>query len=386
VSHDSRLSSTRPTRWRTAVVVGVTVIATVFGGIAIAASGPAPQVTPALPGVPSVFVGVTPVRVLDTRGAAGGPIGVPAAGELGPNSSIDVAMAGVFGIPENAIAVSVNVTIDDDATLKSFLTVYPTGQPRPNASTNNAEPGLVMSNSAIFQLGTDGKLTVYNQQGAVNVIIDVTGYFLACAPPSGGTTTTTTTAPGATVTPAPDCTATGGPTETVVSSLAAPWEASNPTVSLTPDGVKFGPYADGGTAGGSLVYTGLNGQPLSAVTALAYYMRYVSTGDTGGVGAPYLRIFTTNDTHDAIFSPNTQAPDPDVAEGPFHEWVATSGSWRYDDDAGVGPDMPYADLIAAHGTEVISSVVISTGFSAGTDLAALLRWIEINGQKFTFGG
>jgi hypothetical protein len=48
--------------------------------------------------------------------------------------------------------------------------------------------------------------------------------------------------------------------------------------------------------------------------------------------------------------------------------------------------MPYADLIAAHGTEVISSVVISTGFSAGTDLAALLRWIEINGQKFTFGG
>jgi hypothetical protein len=148
---------------------------------------------------------------------------VPAAAKLGANSSLDVSIAGVFGIPANAVAVSLNVTIDDDATAKSFLTVYPTGETRPNASTNNAEPGLVMSNSAIFQLGQDGKLTAYNQQGSVNVIFDVTGYFLACAPPisGGGTTTTTagttTTTAGTTTTTAattasPDCTAPTGST------------------------------------------------------------------------------------------------------------------------------------------------------------------------------
>ena len=108
------------------------------------------------------------------------------------------------------------------------------------------------------------------------------------------------------------------------------------------------------------------------------------SGDTGGVGVPYLRIFTQNDTNSWIFSPNTQAPDPDIVEGPFHEWVATSGSWRYNDDAGTGPDSPFADLVNLHGTEVISSVCVTTGFSAGSNLSALLRWIQINGQRFEF--
>lgn len=173
--------------------------------------------------------------------------------------------------------------------------------------------------------------------------------------------------------------------DTVVTSLVPPFEATNASVSLTPDGVEFGPYADGGAAGGSVYYSGLNGQPLSVVESLAFYIRYVSAADTGGVGVPYLRIFTdTGVENSAIFSAITQAPDPDVAEGPFHEWVATSGSWRYNDDPGNGPDMSFAALIAAHGTEEISGIYITTGFTVGTDLAALLRWVEINGEKFVF--
>jgi hypothetical protein len=336
--------------------VTVAVLTVVGGGLAIAASQTGTSSSP-----PANFVGIAPVRVLDTRGAGGGPIGVPVAKTLGTGESIDVAVAGVFGIPADAVSVAVNVTIDEDASLKSFLTVWPTGEPRPNSSANNAEPGLVSPNSAIFQVGAGGKLSVYNQQGAVNVIMDVTGYFV----PSG------TSGQGAL---------------TVVNSLTDPWQTGGSLVSLTSDGVAFGPYANGATDGGSLIYSGLNGQPLSAVLALSYYMRYVSTVNTGGVGAPYLRIFTTNDTHDAIFSPNTQSPDPDIAQGPFHEWVATSGSWRYDDDPGNGPQMSFANLIAGHGTEVISGIRISTGNSAGTDLAALLRWIEINGQRFAFRG
>jgi hypothetical protein len=184
----------------------------------------------------------------------------------------------------------------------------------------------------------------------------------------------------------------GKAAETPVTNLNGPFEATNPTVSLTPDGVEFGPYADGGTEGGSVYYSGLNGKPLSAVKSLVYYARYVSTGDSGGVGVPYLRIFTA-DTADggteeqsSIFSPNTQSPDPDIEEGPFHEWVATSGSWRYNDDAGTGPDVPFATIVADHGSEIISGIYISTGFSNGDDLASLLRWMEVNGQRFAFRG
>jgi hypothetical protein len=323
---------------------------------------------------------VSPTRVLDNRTP---PIGVAAAGPLGPRGTIELPLTTAapnrpgIPVPAGAVSVLLNVTVDFDATAPSFITVWPTGSPQPTTSVINPEPGTVVAGSILVPLGTGGKVSIFNFAGDVHVIVDLSGYTMAL---TGGGAVGLQGPPGP---PGPPG-APGKDAETVVNGLSDPWQATNQTVSLTPDGVEFGPYADGGAAGGSLLYTGLNGQPLSAVTALTYYMRYVSTGDTGGVGAPYLRIFTTNDTHDAIFSPNTQSPDKDVAEGPFHEWVATSGSWRYDDDPGNGPDMPFADLITAHGTDVISGIVITTGFSAGTDLAALLRWIEINGQKFMF--
>lgn len=166
--------------------------------------------------------------------------------------------------------------------------------------------------------------------------------------------------------------------------------ATNPTVSNTPDGVKFGPYADGGGAGGSICVNTLNGKPLSAVQHLAYEARYTADNDTGGVGVPYLRIFLENDQHDMIFSPNTQPPDADFAEGPFHTWVATAGVWRYDDDGGSGGQYgfngaPFSTVVADHGTEQISKICISAGFSAGTNLSALLRAWELNATDYAFG-
>jgi hypothetical protein len=162
----------------------------------------------------------------------------------------------------------------------------------------------------------------------------------------------------------------------------------NTSVTQTPDGIAFGPYADGGAAGGSIEYTGLNGQPLSAVQSLVYLARYTSDGDTAGIGSPYLRIFLEGDGHDAIFSPNSQ-PDADVAEGPFHTWAATSGVWRYDDDAGAGGEYglngaPFSEVVGDHGTETISGIYVSVGNSAGANLAALLRELEVNGTTYSF--
>ena len=162
----------------------------------------------------------------------------------------------------------------------------------------------------------------------------------------------------------------------------------NTTVTQTADGIAFGPYADGGAAGGSIEYTGLNGQPLSAVQSLVYLARYTSDGDTAGIGSPYLRIFLEGDAHDAIFSPNSQ-PDADVAEGPFHTWAATAGVWRYDDDPGAGGEYglngaPFSTVKTDHGTETISGIYISVGFSAGANLAALLREWGVNGTTYSF--
>jgi len=177
----------------------------------------------------------------------------------------------------------------------------------------------------------------------------------------------------------------GADARTAVTSLAGKFTATNPTVTLGPDGVLFGPYADGGAKGGSVCYSGLNSKTLADVNEILYQARYRASNDTGGVGVPYLRIFFSNDTHDAIFSPNTQSPDPDVQEGPFHLWAATSGTWRYDDDAGNGPDESFTKLVTDHGTEPISRICISVGFTSGQNLDGLLRSWEINGENFVFG-
>jgi len=168
------------------------------------------------------------------------------------------------------------------------------------------------------------------------------------------------------------------------------FSATNASVKNTPDGVQFGPYANGGASGGSICSNALNGHPLNDVKHLAYVARYTADGDTGGVGVPYLRIFLQNDAHDAIFSPNTQPPDPDIGEGPFHTWVATAGVWRYDDDAGAGGQYglngaPFGQVKADHGTELISALCITTGFSAGTNLSVLMRTWEINNKDYAFG-
>jgi hypothetical protein len=240
-------ASSRPTFVRTAIVLCAAVLAALGGGYAIAANAPTPRQVVSPPVAPSDFVGIAPVRVLDTRGAAGGPIGVPAAAKLGAGQTIDVKVAGVGTVPPEATSVAVNITIDEDATLKSFLTVWPFGQPKPNTSANNAEPGLVAANSAIFQVGTDGKLSVFNQQGAVNVIMDVTGYFIAGE--TTGTTTPTTT-PGETTT---TTIAASGPTVTATAAISA---LGNVRIAVT---------GTGWTECDSLVNVSVDADPLNAI-------------------------------------------------------------------------------------------------------------------------
>jgi uncharacterized protein (DUF1501 family) len=115
---------------------------------------------------------LTPVRILDTRVGNGAPA-VP----LGPEQVLELQVATRGGVPANATAVVMNVTATD-ANALGFITVWPAGVSRPDASNINTVPGRPSPNLVIARLGTNGKVDLYNSAGSVNLIADVMGYFL----------------------------------------------------------------------------------------------------------------------------------------------------------------------------------------------------------------
>jgi hypothetical protein len=127
---------------------------------------------------PAVFHALSPVRVFDTRTGAGGVAVTP----LGPNSVLDVQMTGVNGVPSNATAVVLNVTVVD-GTGPSFLTVWPTGDSMPLASSLNWTGPEATPNGVTAPIGAGGKVSFYNQSGHVNVLADVSGYYTAADQP-----------------------------------------------------------------------------------------------------------------------------------------------------------------------------------------------------------
>ena len=96
-------------------------------------------------------------------------------GPLGQQQGIDVDIAGVGPVPANATAAIVNVT-SVGSTLPSFITVWPTGQQRPTASTMNPRPGVPVPNLAYLKLGSGGQLSVFNNTGQTDFLVDVFGY------------------------------------------------------------------------------------------------------------------------------------------------------------------------------------------------------------------
>jgi hypothetical protein len=150
-------------RWRLiAAVVGVGALVGGGGLFAASADSSAAQ----------AFHGVTTVRVLDTREGLGSP--------LGPRGLLDVVIP---GLPDYATAVAVNLTVVD-GTEGSFLTLYPTGDPRPITSSINWLSSAAVANSATVQVGATHSVRIYNLKGTVNVVVDLIGYYAPA--PLGG--------------------------------------------------------------------------------------------------------------------------------------------------------------------------------------------------------
>jgi len=102
---------------------------------------------------PLTFHSMTPCRVADTRnnkGAFGGPA-------LTGGAARDFFLPlGACDIPASARAYSMNVAVVPRGPL-GFLTVWPSGQSRPLASTLNSLDGRVRSNAAIVPAGANAE-------------------------------------------------------------------------------------------------------------------------------------------------------------------------------------------------------------------------------------
>ena len=76
-------------------------------------------------------------------------------------------------------AVVVNLTVTD-ASAEGFLTAFPTGVNRPDASNVNFQAGQTVPNLVVVPLGLDGKILLYNGSGAAaDAVVDVVGYLRA---------------------------------------------------------------------------------------------------------------------------------------------------------------------------------------------------------------
>jgi hypothetical protein len=98
-------------------------------------------------------------------------------GPIGQGVESTMTVLGRGNVPASGVgAVALNVTVTNP-TMGSFLTVWPTGSPRPLASNLNFVPGQTVANAVLTKVGTNGKISVFNNGGSVDVVIDVVGWF-----------------------------------------------------------------------------------------------------------------------------------------------------------------------------------------------------------------
>jgi hypothetical protein len=139
----------------------------------------APSVSSAAPIGAAAFVPLTPSRILDTRTGLGGA-------RLADDSSIDVQVAGVGGVPAvGATAVALNLTATD-ATAPGFVTAWPTGASRPVVSNLNVErAGQTIPNLTVVRLGAGGKVSLYALK-ALDLVADIAGYWVEVSSAAAG--------------------------------------------------------------------------------------------------------------------------------------------------------------------------------------------------------
>lgn len=122
----------------------------------------------------ATYKSLVPARILDTRDGTGRG---GSTARMTSQSVIDVTVTGVGGVPASGVsAVALNVTAID-ASGPSHMTVWPAGTAKPDASNLNFDAGVAVPNLVVVRVGTNGRVSLYNNAGTVHVAADVQGWF-----------------------------------------------------------------------------------------------------------------------------------------------------------------------------------------------------------------
>jgi hypothetical protein len=121
--------------------------------------------------VPTAFRALDqPVRIVDTR---------PTASSFGHETRL-VGVAGAGGAPLGALGVMLNATVTN-TTAPSYLSIWPPQLPQPVVSSLNWGPDETVPNFVGVFIASGGAspgtLSIYNDAGQADLLLDITGYF-----------------------------------------------------------------------------------------------------------------------------------------------------------------------------------------------------------------
>lgn len=123
----------------------------------------------------SLYVPITNQRILDTRPESRiGPLTTFTTGAQAQTLKV----VGRAAVPAGATGVVLNVT-GVGATNRTNLRLYPTGSAPTITSNLNLVPGVARPNAVTVALSADGRVTIENFRGSVDVVIDIVGYTFA---------------------------------------------------------------------------------------------------------------------------------------------------------------------------------------------------------------
>lgn len=150
-----------------------------YGAVYPSGGRPQLKLTSYSPG--GAITAFNPARLLDTRanGTTVDGQGV-GAGLQGVGATIEVQVAGRAGVPADASAAILNVTVTETQA-PGFVTVWPCGTDRPTASSLNFVAGSTVANGVIAKIGAGGKVCLF-VSNPTQLIVDVAGYFSAGSP------------------------------------------------------------------------------------------------------------------------------------------------------------------------------------------------------------
>jgi hypothetical protein len=123
------------------------------------------------------FYPITQCRVSNTADPSfTGSFGGPAFGDLSTRTISIPASPRCPGLPSTAKAWALNTTVMPGGHAMPFLTAWPTGSSKPNASIINAFQGQTVSSAAIIPAGQAGAIDVFTYL-QTQVALEISGYF-----------------------------------------------------------------------------------------------------------------------------------------------------------------------------------------------------------------